>query len=102
MEQIEALQDVNFYVVDGWKKFLTNSKKREIFTEFNISLIRNNSTYLAMVYYMSLQYYNAIPYFETIIEMAMNRVNDAHLADYTPHLQTMQIELHHLQYPSYL
>ena len=75
---------MNFYT-EGWKKVMQNKKKCENYTKFHITLIINCFAYLLMVYFLSLQYYNTTNDFNTIINMAIDRVNYVHLANYNPH-----------------
>ena len=85
MTQVERLQNVNLYN-ERWKSVVSNYDDEDAndYSDAFKSVIRNKATYLAMVFYLSLDYYDKIPDFMKIIEMAINKVGDAHLVEFLP------------------
>ena len=86
MEQVEKLQSVNLYL-DGWKKIVRNDYSYNDYSTYQIYTLRNRATYLAMIYYLCLDYYNTCTSFADIVQIAMEKINNAHLVDFLPSTQ---------------
>ena len=82
-EQIEKLQNANLYF-EGQEEVVNNRDADGICSPNDIDRIRNKSIYVAMIFHMSLKHYEPVNNFNEIIKLAMEKVNQAHLASFIP------------------
>ena len=85
--QVEKLQSVNMYI-DGWKRIVSEDACFDDYSDFQINILRNRATYLAMVYYVSIDKYVITSNFPDIIQTAIDTVNHSHLSEFIPKSQT--------------
>ena len=63
---------------------MDDKDKNNLCSSYEIKKIRNKATYLAMVLYLSLKHYESVIDFNSIINMAMEKINEAHLVEFLP------------------